>query len=391
MGIIERLKEVFPRSKIEKQGPEMETAYIRVPSAFYIKELAVYTAVSLVANAISQSEVLVYKKGKRVRDEDYFTLNIKPNPNESSSQFWHKVTERALRDPEGALCFLHNGNIYCADTFTLEQKRPFLGNIYSGVVVDGFQMDRKFMAHEVFHFKLENVQANSFISKMYEEYSAVIGTAMDSYKNTNISKYVLEIEGAKAGDPEFNREFEEILKKPLKDYISGNAQLYVQYAGRNLKQMKSENPQKSSEDTIETIEELFKMAGKAFHIPESLMLGNITNMNDVVKAFLTFAVDPFAAMIGETLTGGYGVDSWKDGNRYTVDTSCVNHIDIFDMAEKIDKLISSSFMCVDEVRERAGLDEIGEEWSRKHMITKNYQLVSQLGWIEGEVMKDEAE
>lgn len=42
---------------------------------------------------------------------------------------------------------------------------------------------------------------------------------------------------------------------------------------------------KSSDDTISLIEEMFKIVGKAFKIPESLMLGNITNMNDVVKSF----------------------------------------------------------------------------------------------------------
>mgnify|MGYP000801644740 CR=1 FL=1 len=91
------------------------------------------------------------------------------------------------------------------------------------------------------------------------------------------------------------------------------------------------------------------------------MLGNITNMNDVVKSFLTFSVDPWADMIGQVLTGQYGYANWKNGNYFRVDTSTVNHVDIFDMADKIDKLISSAFASIDDsLYEAARIDGCGE-------------------------------
>ena len=114
------------------------------------------------------------------------------------------------------------------------------------------------------------------------------------------------------------------------------------------------------------------------------MLGNITNMNDIVKSFLTFGVDPYADMIGKVLTGQYGMEEWLEGNYYKVDTSTVNHVDIFDMADKIDKLISSSFACVDEVREKSGLDRLDEEWSSRHLLTKNYEFIDKQNLQGGE-------
>ena len=60
-----------------------------------------------------------------------------------------------------------------------------------------------------------------------------------------------------------------------------------------------------------------------------------------------------------------------------MDTSGVNHVDIFDMAGNIDKLISSAFMSIDEVRDRADLDQLGEEWSRRHVLTKNYEFIDE--------------
>lgn len=385
MSWFEKLKNAFPgttKNRIGNSG--IEEILIDIPKELYIKELAIYSAISLIANAISQSEIKVYEKNKSVKNEDYFSLNIKPNPNESASLFWHKVTEKSLRNDEGALCFIENRNLYCADEFYLEQKRPFSGNIYSGIMIDDFSMQKKFTSNQVFLFKLENIQAKQLIDGVYKSLGICIDTAISAYRDTNVTKYVFKVDNVQAGDAQFAKEWEEILKTNLEKYINGEAKLYVQYDGRTLEKMKKEDGQKTADDTVKLIEEIFKITGKAFKIPESLMLGNITNINDVVKSFLTFAVDPFADMIGQVLTGQYGCESWMDGNYYKVDTSGVNHVDIFDMAEKIDKLISSSFASIDEVREKAGLDKINEEWSDKHLLTKNYEFIDKMAIVGGE-------
>lgn len=379
MSFIDSIKTLF--GKNNKNGETINSIYaIEVPETVYVREMAVYSAISLIANAISQSEIRVYENSKPVMNEDYFTLNVKANPNESASAFWHKVMEKALRaEPgKGALCFINRRNIYCSDQYTIEEKRPFKGNIYSGVVVDDFQMDRKFHADEVFIFRLEDTDAYNTIRKWNAEYGKLISVAMNAYKDTNAKKFVLKVEGLEAGNAEFKEEFEKYLKEPIQKFVNGDTEILIEYDGRTLSEMDRKKERTNSEDSIKLIEETFKVAGKAFKIPESLMLGNITNMNDVIKSFLTFAVDPWADMIGKVLTGQYGYEEWKKGNYYKCDTSTVNHVDIFDMAEKIDKLISSSFACVDEVREKAGLDKLNEEWSSKHLLTKNYEFTENI-------------
>jgi hypothetical protein len=67
-----------------------------------------------------------------------------------------------------------------------------------------------------------------------------------------------------------------------------------------------------------------------------------------------------------------------DGSYIEADTTCIKHIDIFDIATNIDKLISCGFASIDEAREKAGMTAIKEDWSEKHWITKNYQDVEDL-------------
>ena len=123
------------------------------------------------------------------------------------------------------------------------------------------------------------------------------------------------------------------------------------------------------------------------------MTGNITNVNDIVKSFITFAVDPVTALIGKELTRKQGNDyevsylEWKKGNYFKVDTSKINHIDILEVAEKIDKLIASGFMCIDDVRDITDVDKLNTDFGKTHFITKNYDTIENR--LKGEYIKNE--
>ena len=56
----------------------------------------------------------------------------------------------------------------------------------------------------------------------------------------------------------------------------------------------------------------------------------------------------------------------------------VKYIDVFDVANPIDKLIGSGAFCVNDVRSRLGMDIIDEEWAWQHWMTKNYSPTEEL-------------
>ena len=63
MGVKNFLEKVF-----KVTGTNTETVVIPVPASIYYKELAIYTASSYLANAISMAEMRVFNKGKPVKD-----------------------------------------------------------------------------------------------------------------------------------------------------------------------------------------------------------------------------------------------------------------------------------------------------------------------------------
>ena len=367
------LEKLFPVKR--KVGGDPTAVVIDIPAELYYKELAVYTASSLISNAVSRSEVRTFEKGLPVKKKDYYLLNVSPNRNETSSVFWHKAINKVIRDGE-ALVVEADGYIYCADSFIRASDRPILGDIYENITVGNFTFDKQFSQNDSYMLRLDNINVKMLIDGMYDQYGKILSAAAKALKQSNGQKYKLHIDGVKAGDEEFNREFEEYIKKQLKTYMESENAVYPEFDGYKLEADPAYgNGSGSASDFVELKKELFSSVAGAFHIPESMMTGNITNMADIIGSFLTFGVDPYADMITEALNKRAGIDNYMAGNYYQVDTSKILHRDLFDVAADVSNLISSGVKCIDEVREMLGDAPLNTDWSRKHFITKNFEEI----------------
>ena len=367
------LEKLFPVK--ERVGGNPSAVIIDIPAELYYRELAIFTASSLISNAISRSEMRTFENGVPVKKKDYFLLNVSPNRNETSSVFWHKVINKVIREGE-ALVVEANGYLYCADSFGRASERPILGDIYESVAVGNFTFNKQFSQNDSYMFRLDNINVRQLIDGLYEQYGKILSGAAKNLKLSNGQKYKLHIDGVKAGDEKFNEEFEEFIKKQLKTYMESENAVYPEFDGYKLEADPVYNSGSgSASDFLELKKELFASVAGAFHIPDSMMTGNITNMADIIGSFLTFGVDPYADMITEALNKRAGLDNYVAGNRYQVDTSKIMHRDLFDVAADVSNLISSGVKCIDEVREMLGDAPLNTDWSRKHFITKNFEEI----------------
>lgn len=354
----------------KKYGGGTETIIANIKEEIFFKELAMYTAFSYIAAGLVKCEFKTFENGKEVKNKDYFTLNYSPNPNQTAAEFWYKVVEKMYKENE-ALVIPSNGNLYCADNFTVEEK-PFLGDVFTNIQVGIVSLNKSYKADEVFRFKLENTDVKELIDGLYASYGKILAYAMRKYKKSNSNKYKLKISQVKAGDADFIKEFNENIKAQLKSFMENEDAVYPEFDGYELLEMTPKNNTKDSKEITEVRKDIFEMVAQAFKIPQSLMTGNITNLNEVVKTLITFGIDPVANTIENELTRKPGYDHWKAGNYIKVDTSKINHIDVLDVADKVDKLISSGTFCVDEIRDILGHEALGTEFGTTHFITKNY-------------------
>lgn len=373
MSIKTWLMDFLGNAKNDK-GEIIESVIEEKIQEVYYKELAIQTAITLIANAIAKCEIKVYEKNREVKNKTYYTLNVSPNKNENSSQLWHKAIEKMVYDNESIIVEVGDG-LYCADSYSVEEY-PIIGNLYKGVAIGNLQLNKTFKSEGVFRLQLNNAHIKKLIDGLYEQYGQLMSYAAKNYKKSNGTKYKLVLDQVKASDEKFQETYREVIQKQLKSFMENENAVYPQYKGYDLQDV-SPTTNKDSSDFRNLRKEMFEIVAQAFQIPVSLMLGNITNMNEIVKIFLTFCIDPIADMISEEITrkisGDY--DNWAKGNYVKVDTSTINHIDILDVAEKVDKLIASGPLCIDDIRELLGMQPLNTEFSRQHWITKNYDTV----------------
>ena len=361
------------------------TVVINIPSKLYYKELALYTASSLIENAIGKCEFKVFENGKPIKNEDYYILNVAPNLNENASLFWHKVVRRMIRNPKGALVVEIRGKLHCALDFSIKEERPILGNLYDGVVLEGgLQLAKTFRAEEVYLFRMEDQNVKVLIDGMYEEYGSLLQTAVRTFKDTNGRKFKFKVDGVKQGDEEFDKEFKEIISKDIKTYMENEYATYVEYEGEELEEQ-TEKQRVNADDVVKIRKDMFEMVGQALKIPQALMTGNVTSVKDVADVFLTFSVDPVADAITEVLNKRATLKEFVKGNFYKVDTGNIKHRDIFDLAPNIEKLIGSSALNIDELREEIDREPLNTEWSRTFFMTKNNAKTEDVvnGLVEG--------
>ena len=357
------------------EGAATDAVVIDIPAELYYKDLAVYAATSLIGNAISRSEIKTFISGKPEKKDDYYLLNVSPNRNETSSLFWHRVVNKMIRNGEALVVHPSDGYLYCADSFNRQEERPVLGDIYSSVSVGNFTFNRTFSQDDSYIFRLDDMNVKQLIDGMYAEYGKILSSAAKALKQSNGQKYKLHIEGVKAGDKEFNEEFENYIKTQLKTYMESDNAVYPEFDGYKLENDTATSKTGSATDFVALKKELTVSVAAAFHIPESMLSGNITSMKEIVGSFLTFGVDPYADAITEALNKTSGVDNYKKGNYYKVDTGKIQHQNIFDLAVACMNLISSGIMCIDEVREELDIAPLNTDWSRKHFITKNFEEI----------------
>ena len=352
---------------------EMQTVTAELEKVLYYKDMALHIAKSYIANTISKCEFKVYENGAAVKNELYYALNVDPNPNQNSSQFLNMLVN-TLYDKNEVLVVPIKNRLYVAESYSIEEH-PMNENIFTGITIEKQTLAKSFKASKVFYFKLDDKSVKRLIDGIYETYGQLFAAALASYRKNNGKKYKLILEQTRAGDKTFIEQFNTVIKTQLKTFIENDTAVYPQFKGQELVDFPT-NAQ-TADDFLKIRKEIFEVTAQAFKIPLPMMYGNITNIQEIVKVFLTFCIDPLADMISEELTRKINTyDTWlKNQSFVRIDTSRINHIDLLDVADKVDKLIASGICSIDDLREKLDEPPLNTEFSRKHWVTKNYSDV----------------
>ena len=356
----------------------------------YQKELAIESAISLIASAMSEVEIKTFENDVEVKGEKYYILNVEPNTNENASKFWHKAIRKMYIDDEPALIVNLQGKLYVADSYSVEEY-PVRGNIYRNVRIGNLSLDKTFNSSEVILLELNNAKVKSLIDGLFQDYDDLLKTAKKSYKKNAQNKYVLELDNIKAGDVTFNEQYKEFIQKQLETFVNSEVAVYPQFKGYKLRKDEESNTNVAVNDMLEIRTDMLKLVAQAFNIPVSILMGDTTNINDMINLFLTLVIDPISDMLEEELSRKIypGYSNFKAGNYVKVDTNNILHTDIMSVAESVDKLIACGSLNIDEVRALIGFNALNTEFSQQYWMTKNYSTADNMLNGEQDIVEEE--
>lgn len=333
-------------------------------------EAAFGSCASYIGAAISQAEVRDYYDGTRAdRSWNEYVWSTSPNLNQESSEVITSAVYRMLR--HGRAVVLNDGtNLYLADGSPMPEHRPGQQDVYRDLCVNGYSYGDK-TASEVFVFASPSPQVQKLVQSMDDTYASLFGAAESKYRSSAAQRYKLKIDSTERGIPASKDDYTEYINSQLQPFIKSDRAVLPEYKGMQLEAF--DGSSQTANDFLSIRKDCFETVATAMRMPTSMLYGNVNNFSEVFRSFMTFTVAPIAkAWEREITRKTYGYAGWRNGSRIELDLSHLKYTDIFDAAESADKLIASSLLSPDGVLAILGQDPIGEEWSGKHFITKNY-------------------
>lgn len=344
----------------------------------HIREIAFWSSVNLIANAISKCEFKTFLRGKEVKKDEYYLWNIEPNKNQNSSEFIHKWIAQLYLNNE-CLIIEHNGELLVADSFILTPY-AFYEDVFTNVTVKGLTLTKTFVQSEVLYFKLSEKNMRSVVNALYDNYIKLITHTMKAYQKSRGTKGVYNVEAIPPPDTEERKVFDDLITNRFKEFMSKSDAIITLGKGQKYEEVGSKTyNNESTRDIRALIDDISDFTAKSIGIPPALLRGDVQGVKDVVEQLLTFCIDPLVDLLQEEINRKrVGKTEYLKGTKVQIDTSAIKHIDILSVATSIDKLISSGCFSINDIRRVIGLEPIEEEWANQFFMTKNYATVQEL-------------
>lgn len=344
-----------------------------------LRELAFWTCVNKIANALTKCEFKTYKRGEKVKDLTYYRWNVAPNANQNKTSFITKLIGQLYRHNE-ALVVRVGDDMYVADSFE-KSEYALKDYIFSSVTLDNFTFGQVFYQSDVLYFRLNCVDMKRVTDLLYSSYQKLITYSYSAYLKSRGNRGILNISGKAQTDKNFNNTFSDLMNEYFKKFFqteNGVLPLFEGYGYTDLTNNKTYTNE-STRDIKALSDDIFDYTARGFSFPPSLAKGDVQDTAKAVDEMLTFCIDPLAELLGTEINKkSYGYEGFLRGDRIIIDTTAVKHVDIFDIATPIEKLISSTVFTVNDIRAVLREPPLEDEWANQHFITKNFSTIQDL-------------
>ena len=337
-------------------------------------------AAGMIAKAIAKSEIVLTQGEKRRKDEEYYRLNIRPNDNETGTDFWFHVARELVATGDCVVVRMPNGKYYRANSYQMDDYVLF-GKTYSNITItDGYNevaLRYGVSSDDILHFRYGTDKLRKFTDNVLTNLNDALNAvqSLETIANTPLLKYKVD------ANIQFRRKsvdgkvipitLDNVLEE-FKSKIDGKKlAILTEQTGTSLEFMDVKK-QVTAAEVASLADVVNKECAAAYDIPLGVFNGQITEQSDATNEFITYAVSPVAEVINDTLDAKLvGQADYIKGERAFVWLAHFKHIDVIDAANSLDKLRAIGFT-LDEIFEMVGYPALNTEFSTTRALTKNY-------------------
>lgn len=339
----------------------------------YLKQAALNTCIEFLARTLSQSEFrFLDADNKSLKDQSWYKLNVRPNTDLSSTDFWQKVIYKLIYDNEVLIVVTDTKDLVVADNYN-RKKYALYPDIFEDVTVSDYEFERSFNMDEVIYLTYNNDKLNKFTEGLFADYGEIFGRMISAQMRNYQIRGIMNVDSNAVNGEKNTEKMQNYVNKVVNSFSNNGVAVAPLTKGFDYQDVSSAS--KSNNAPFDELGKLFRslidIVAKAIGIPPSLIHGEMADLDNAMKSYIKFCIKPLIKKIEDELNAKLlKQNEVIKGKRIKV--IGIDKKDPLEMAESIDKLVSSSTFTPNQVLVMLGEEPSDDPQMDQYFVTKNY-------------------
>ncbi|MEK4922382.1 phage portal protein [Cytobacillus sp. FSL R5-0569] len=365
---------------------DMDDFPMHLANRAYLKKFAIDVCINTIARTISQAEFYIKDNKEVLKDDFYYKLNVRPNPNQAATLFWQTVIYKLIYDNECLIIKSDTDDLLIADDFT-RVEYEYLDDTFKDVVVRGdYKVTRNFKTSEVIYFEYSNEKIRPILDSLFADYGDLFGWMLKAQFRKAQIRGAFDMSQVNDKSEGTMGKMQNYVKKLVKGFEEKTSAVFPLQKGVAYNEI--ENKANSSVDEVgKALEGYIEQVAKALGIPIGMLNGSVTDVEKIKALYSSGCISPILKLFKDELNHKFiGKSDYLQGKR--VEIMRPNMVDVFDEANNLDKLRASGLFTGNDLLELIGRERVDDPMMDMYFITKNYQeLIDMMKGGEGESEK----
>lgn len=345
----------------------------------YLKKMAVDSVLNFVGRTMSTVQFKFTKDKKAIHSPWDYILNVRPNKDMSATLFWQKFIYKLMFDNEVLVILSDDNQLLIADDFYREEYALY-DDQFKNVIVKDYEFKRSFLMEDVIYLQYNNEQLEKFTDGLFNDYGELFGRMIEiSMRNNQIRGSVsVDTTGSFNDDEKDSRKqrLQNFIDKIYKSFRTSSVAIVPKMKGFEYEEYTNKQgvTNQSLDDLDRMKKSLINDVARMIGVPSALIMAENAELDSNLEAYRKLCLAPLIRKLVDELSAKLiSKSEYEAGQR--IEVLNVLSPNLFDLAEAIDKIVSSGAFYVDEVRNEAGYDDLPDNEGKQRLRTKNYEDV----------------